>query len=312
MKDQKITRRTFIRTSALAAGALSVAPMEVLARDNKDITKQWNSRKKSGFTVWQIPSHKNNIGNSYVFRTTGGKVIVMDGGTPEEEFCLRGFIGALGNEVEAWFISHPHSDHMGALSAILADPQDLKIKMICHSRLPEAVIKCDGEAPLCRTFYSRLEAFDGEVIDMQEPGRIFTFDDMSLKILSVANDFTNNAYNNSSMIMRVWDRRKSLVFLGDAGVECGRKVLDGPFRSDLDCEYLQMAHHGQNGCDEAFYRSIRFRACLWPTPMWVWNNDTGNGFNTAHLHTVETRGWMDALGITEHHVSVRDGLWRLD
>lgn len=33
---------------------------------------------------------------------------------------MRGFIGALGNEVEAWFISHPHDDHMGALSVILS------------------------------------------------------------------------------------------------------------------------------------------------------------------------------------------------
>ena len=50
--------------------------------------------------MWQIPSHRNTIGNSYVFRTKGGKVIVMDGGFPEEEFTLRGFLGALGNEVE--------------------------------------------------------------------------------------------------------------------------------------------------------------------------------------------------------------------
>ena len=71
----------------------------------------------------------------------------------------------------------------------------------------------------------------------------------------------------------------------------------------LDCDYLQMAHHGQQGCDERFYRSIRFRACLWPTPLWVWNNDVGEGFNTAWMKTIDTRRWMDEIGIEEHYPS---------
>ena len=128
----------------------------------------------------------------------------------------------------------------------------------------------------------------------------------------MANDFTGNPYNNSSMIYRVWDRRKSILFLGDAGVECGQKALDGPFRSELDCEYIQMAHHGQNGCDENFYKTVKFRACLWPTPTWVWNNDQGKGFDTGILKTVEVRKWMEKLGIQEHHTTCVEGLWQLD
>ena len=41
----------------------------------------------------------------------------------------------------------------------------------------------------------------------------------------------------------------------------------------------------------------------WPSPSWVYNNDTGDGFNTAHLKTVEVRGWIQEKGITEHYVS---------
>ena len=116
-------------------------------------------------------------------------------------------------------------------------------------------------------------------------------------------EFRTNPYNNSSMIIRVWDKAKSLVFLGDAGVECGNKALNGPYRKDLDCDYLQMAHHGQQGCDENFYKTINFKACLWPTPTWVWNNDQGKGFNTGPLKTIDTRRWMDEIGITEHYIS---------
>lgn len=306
------TRRDFLKYSALLAGAAAINP--VSAAGGGDITKQWNSKKKSGFTLWQIPSHSNTIGNSYVFRTTKGKVIVMDGGFAEEANNMRGFIGALGNEVEAWFISHPHNDHMGALSEILKNPQDLRIKHIYHSRIGDAVKAGEPQwEKECDDFYERMAKSSIPVTDIRKPGDTYTYDDMNLKILSVANDeILNNPYNNSSMIMRVWDKRKSITFLGDAGVECGDKALNGPFRDDLDCEYLQMAHHGQQGCSRDFYRAIKFRACLWPTPTWVWNNDQGKGFNTGILKTVETRTWMKELGIQEHHVTCEEGLWRLD
>ena len=150
-----------------------------------------------------------------------------------------------------------------------------------------------------------------EVVDLREPGLALKIDGLNLKVLGVTNEeFRTNPYNNSSTIIRAWDRDKSVVFLGDAGVECGDKVLAGPYRDDLNCDYLQMAHHGQQGCSEEFYKSIRFRACLWPTPTWVWNNDNGTGINTHNLKTFDTRRWMDEIGITEHHISWQ-GLTRI-
>lgn len=304
------TRRQFLKYSAMLAGAMAIG--DVGAKTTGDITKTWNSKKKSGFTLWQIPSHSNTIGNSYVFQTAKGKVIVMDGGFPEEANTLRGFIGALGNEVEAWFISHPHNDHMGALTEILKNPQEMKIKHIYHSRISKTVQAAEPDySPSCQEFYDLLDKTTIPVTDIRTPGDVFPYDDMKLKVVSVANEITTNAYNNSSMIMRVWDKKKTIVFLGDAGIECGNLALNGPFRDDLNCEYLQMAHHGQNGCDKHFYQSIKFRVCLWPTPSWVWNNDQGKGFNTGILKTVETRTWMKEIGIKEHHVTCEEGLWKL-
>ena len=33
---------------------------------------------RSSFTMWQIPSHADTIGHSYVFRTHRGRLIVID------------------------------------------------------------------------------------------------------------------------------------------------------------------------------------------------------------------------------------------
>ena len=264
------------------------------------------------FTLWQLPSTTDNIGNSYVIRTPGGKLIVMDGGYESEKNYLRGFIDALGGgKVDAWFISHPHDDHMEALTAFLEKPDGLVIDRIYHSRFTEDIMQTEkGSIPSLRRFYAALDAARNvEVIDCH-CGDQFEIDGVHFKILSEKNPGMLTHYNDHSMVIRVWDAHKSVVFLGDLGEEGGRKLMNSEYMKDVDCDYLQMAHHGQAGCDKEFYQKASFRACLWPTPTWVYDNNLGQGFNTGHLKTVEVREWMREKGITEHYVSC-EGLVRI-
>ena len=264
---------------------------------------------KESFTVWQLPSQIDSIGNSYVVQTTGGKVIVMDGGFAAEKDYLRGFIDALGGKVDAWIISHPHDDHITALIALLENPNGLKIERVYHSRFPDVLIDAESAetAAITRKLYSLLDnATDIEVIDCH-CGDEFEIDGVNFKILSEKNpEMANrNPYNNSSMALKMWDWKKSFIFLGDLGVEGGEKLLNSEYAKDLECDYLQMAHHGQDGCDKHFYESVKFRACLWPPPKWVYNAPLGR------LKTAEVREWMKELGITEHYVS-NEGLARIE
>lgn len=268
---------------------------------------------RGSFTMWQIPTHTDNIGNSFVFLTDGGSVIVMDGGMNEEAPYLRGFLEALGQKVDLWIVSHPHVDHVGALTEILEKPMGLTISRVLHSRFSESLVR--SEQPYdeyALSFYRALDASGIEVTDVRTPGYEVSVDGVKFTCLSVTNEeLRTNPYNNSSMIMRVDDGRRSLVFLGDAGVECGDKVLSSPQRPLLDCDWLQVAHHGQQGCSEAFYKAVKFKACLWCCPSWVWLNNQGLGPGTGNLKTAETRRWMDDMGIKEHHVTCLNGLWRL-
>ena len=75
---------------------------------------------------------------------------------------------------------------------------------------------------------------------------------------------------------------------------------------ELRADFVQMAHHGQNGVKQSFYQAVSPRACLWNTPDWLWDNDAGGGFNTGPWRTVEVRGWMEQLGVRHHFVS-KDG-----
>jgi beta-lactamase superfamily II metal-dependent hydrolase len=263
--------------------------------------------RKSRFTLWQLPLHQTATqGNSYVFRTDNGQIVVMDGGMPSEAEYLRGFLAMLGNSVEAWFISHPHIDHIGALNEFLKSPGEIRIKTVYHSPLSEEFynkVEPDNRN-ITDEFYKNLKKTGIQVVDITAPGLTVDIDRVTFKILAVKNEeFTNNAYNNSSMVVKVWDAARSAVFLGDAGVEEGKKIMNSSLFDEYNCDFLQMAHHGQNGVNRDFYRAVKFNACLWPTPLWLWNNDPGTGYNTGKWNTVETRKWMDEIGIKKHFVA---------
>jgi beta-lactamase superfamily II metal-dependent hydrolase len=244
----------------------------------------------------------NTIGNSYVIKTADGKILVMDGGVYEETPYLRGFLGALGNKVDCWFVSHPHDDHVGALTLILEDPQGIEIKEVCQSRFTEALLDTEpAYKGYAVRYYDALDKSGIKTIE-GEIGMTMKFGDTNVKVLGVKNEDILTDYNNSSMVVKVWDDHKSVLFLGDLGAPSGEKLLNGECRKDLDCDYIQVAHHGQNGVTMDFYRTVKFKACLWPTPSWVYNNDIGGGFNTHTLKTMETRKTMEELGIKEHYL----------
>jgi hypothetical protein len=294
-------RRDFIKTTALLGGTVS------FSNTFSTMSHAEDKRRESDFTLWQIPLHQTPTqGNSYVFRTKTGKVIVMDGGVAQEAGYLRGFLAALGNVVDVWFLSHPHSDHIGALNEILKNPDGIEIKSVYHSKFSSDFYESvePGSQNLTAEFYKNLDSI-GEsgckVIDVTAPGLVLDVDQVKFKILDIKNEAVkNNAYNNSCMVIRVWDSVRSALFLGDAGVEQGDRLLSGSYRADLNCDYLQLAHHGQRGVSKDFYRTIKFGACMWPTPLWLYNNDAGKGHNTHNWETVEIRRLMEELGIKQH------------
>jgi beta-lactamase superfamily II metal-dependent hydrolase len=271
-----------------------------------------SASRRSDFVLWQLPSQINTIGNSYVFQMNNGDVVVMDGGVKEETDYLRGFLAALGNKVKIWFVSHPHPDHVGALNEILKSPKGIKIEEVCFSGFSQAFCELEpAYKAVAEDFYMNLKKSGIPLLNVSQPGQVIKVDRTRFKIIGVKDESIKiNAYNNSCMIIRVWDRKKSIVFLGDAGREEGERLLNGPYRKDLDCNYLQMAHHGQKGVSKLFYRTIKFNACLWPTPSWLYNNDAGKGYNTGSFETLEIRNLIDSLGIKKNYVSWK-GLYKI-
>jgi beta-lactamase superfamily II metal-dependent hydrolase len=251
---------------------------------------------------------------SYVIRTASRQVIVIDGGNAGDGPYLADFLAGLGNRAAAWFITHPHSDHTHALLEILRAPSELAIGAI-YASTPDpawmAAYTTALEQADYAAFYVGLAAAGQQTTEL-ELGQELLLDGVRVEVLGIWNpELTANPINNQSLILRVSDHAKSVLFTGDLGEEAGEKALAGPYADRLRADYVQMAHHGQNGVSQAFYRHVGATRCLWPTPDWLWENDSGGGRGSGPWQTLEVRDWMRKLPIERHYLGF-EGLQRVD
>ena len=288
----RITRRRFAK-KAVAMISLAALGSQLFAAPEGE----------QQCTLWQLPGQTRSQMNSYVIRTIGNELIVIDGGTKGDAAYLRKFIRDLGNHVHAWFISHTHYDHVDALTAILNNPGDIKIDKIYGSLPDDAWMKKHQNAHADKTqlqLKAALKKSKRKLLELS-PGQKIKFKGATFEVLSTVDQKrTKNAVNNQSAVWRVDVGDTSILFLGDLGVEGGEALLASPYRNRLKADYVQMSHHGQAGVSEEFYKTVNPKFCLWPTPGWLWNSH----------RTPEVRAWMEKLSIQKHYVA-KDGLHKI-
>lgn len=247
---------------------------------------------------------------SFVLETRQGNLIVIDGGTGGDTKHLEKTIQAKGGRVSAWLITHPHSDHVGALNEILRNPQSqITIDKIYYSFAPlqwyydNEAYRADMVAKLVEAMGALPpEKLQGNIIKGQE----IWVDDVKITVMNEPYLFANNSINNSSVAYKIEMNGVSMLFLGDMGVEAGNRFLSEYEPGKLRCNILQMSHHGQHGVTKQVYEAIRPAVCLWPTPLWLWDNDNGGGPGSGPWLTPETRSWMKEMGVKLNY-SIKDG-----
>lgn len=247
----------------------------------------------------------------YFIKTKDNKVIIVDGGNRGDAENLEKYIKENGGKVDYWFITHFHTDHSGALAEVI-ETTDVPIDNIVCKFIDGDLVPQYEEERIFQ-YQDITNALNNERVKDKiitpTDGQIFYFDDkdnLKVKILSVCrDDIFNNLGNNSSMVFKLYINNKTMLFLGDTGVESSAYLLEH-CKEDLKSDYVQMAHHGQQGATFELYQVIDPSYCFWPTPDWLWDNDLGEGYNTAPYKTIETREWMDSLNVKESYVE-KDG-----
>lgn len=256
----------------------------------------------------QLKNNSNRQMMGYIIKTDNDKTIVIDGGLKEDAPNLLNKIKQEGGVVEAWFLTHPHMDHVEAFKEIVKN-SDIEINNI-YTTLNELEWYEQNEKDRISEIKEFFEILEKEKIKDKihevKLNEKIEIDNIKCEILGIKNpEITKNPINNSSMVIKMEIHNKNIIFLGDTGVESGQKLLENQ-KEKLKADILQMAHHGQSGAEKEVYEQVKPKICLWPTTEWLWNNDPGTGYNTGTWTTIQTREWMESLGVKENYIE-KDG-----
>lgn len=247
---------------------------------------------------------------SVIIENGEGGLIVVDGGWTDNAESLLTQIKAKGGHVSAWLITHPDSDHAGALADILyKHPGEITIDGIYYSFLDDSWYAQKDQDVANMVTYLRgafatlpQTVLHGDIIS----GQVIEAGPARIQVLNSAYQMNSDFINNSSAAYLVSLNGTNVVFLGDLGRAGGERLMAEHDLSALKCDLVQMAHHGQNGVDYEVYKALRPSGCLWPTPQWLWDNDNGGGAGSGSWKTLETRNWMVRLGVDNHYIT-KDG-----
>ena len=259
-------------------------------------------------TLIQLSNQTSRQMMGYIIKTENGKLIVIDGGSTDDADNLINQIYKNGGKVDYWFITHAHDDHAGAFTKIVNETK-IEIDKI-YSSLNDYSWYEENEpnrAEFSKTLIDTVK--QGRIKDVvTEPNinQIFEIDNLKAEILGIKNpEIIENAGNEQSMVIKFDTGERTILILGDTGIQSSEKLLRTQ-KDKLKSDVVQMAHHGQAGATKELYKQVSPEICLWPCPEWLWNNDSGEGYNSGNWETIETRQWMEELGVKQNYIE-KDG-----
>ncbi len=262
-----------------------------------------------GGEIIMLKNMTNSQMMSYVITTKDKAVIVVDGGLGTDAAHLKEVIKSRGSHVHAWFITHPHSDHVEALVDIINEGMDgITVDKIYYnfSEMDFYLRNEPYRADMVKRAIEAFETLPSSTLSITKKDEVIELPGASIKILNNPYLFTHNAINNSSIAFRLDMGTKRILFLGDLGKEGGESLLAEVDPSELKADYVQMAHHGQYGVERPVYEAIKPTVAMWNAPEWLYNNDNGGGIGSGSWLTLEVRKWMEEIGVKENFV-IKDG-----
>lgn len=258
---------------------LLIQQRDSLKNRNAWIVTQWGPREVNS--------------SFYSFYHPRKGLILVDGGWEGDDVYVRSVIELYGGEVDAWILTHPHEDHMGAFNKIYADLQGITVKEIYTVDMPlPQECKAVAEWDSVNTY----EAF--EALNIPDVNYVYAGDELTICGLDLT---VYNAYgaevekrsrdylNDGSMMFEVHGKEESFLFCADVGVSMSDYLLE-TWGEELKADYIQMGHHGYGGMKDDFYKMVAPRIAFFDAPEWMMKDTTGKYDNPEHAKLMEEMG----------------------
>ena len=244
--------------------------------------------------VAQRPEKKDNdIGLSIVFTLSDGRLVVLDGGMPNEENHL-GLLSAMKKAspdkknivIAGWYLSHAHIDHHGAAWQFIEQHLDkVKIESFVlnyttddrYEHLTDDSWKSADDAQLLRGALAKLSP-ETKVIKAHS-GQVYYYGEEAVEIVYSVEDYYPeplNYNNSSSLVLRLHAKGNTVMLLADTTHTSGARMME-LHRDALKSDMVQIAHHGMWASYSQLYKYINAPVLLWPSNLpnaKKWFNDS--------------------------------------
>ncbi len=247
-------------------------------------------------TDWKITQYGDNNGRQSMFYTikdTHGHFIVIDGGWTEDADTVRKIINKNGGHVDAWILTHPHADHIGAFCEIYQNLRNISIDKVYTVKMASPKL-CLANAPWDSVdAYEKFRSMKIRQLKYVHRGDRLKIKGLNIEILSAYEKkidvISSDLLNDGSMMFKVYGKNESMLFCADVGKRPSH-YLKKKYGKKLKSDYLQMGHHGNGGLKKNFYKLVNPNIAFFDAPAWLMQN--WNGTYT----TPENEKYMKSLG----------------
>lgn len=225
------------------------------------------TRKVNAILVTQI-STKSDETLSYMIETKKNNIIMIDGGSDEDSEHLEQLLLGKGGVVKAWFVTIAHSQNFGALQKIMENDK-IQIENIYISFNPMEWYETyePDRYQETKTFLQFITAKQ-PITQISEPRFEILVDNLYFTVLNVANPELNGEFAglNQSMVIKVNNTYKSMIFMGNIANEAAQKFKDNNL-DEIQCDAVQISNNHQQNVDYEIYQKMEPQYVFMPTPQ---------------------------------------------
>ena len=234
-------------------------------------------------------------GMGYVYELSDGSFFIVDGGyyngsSVSSAEWLTKTLQQMATDpqnirIAAWYITHPHEDHMGAYCAMAKKIECRRTmtieKMIVNVPADEHV-KSANCSDITSWFDSALNNWTPEQIVKAHPGQQFYIANLTLTIYSspdlvLPQDVTFTDLNDLCNVAMVDYMGKRALFMGDSDV-IPNPIIARNYTDTLKADILQLAHHGYSDTNAGVvYDYVHPTIVFWPVCDEHYNDGKGGG-----------------------------------
>ena len=271
--------------------------------------------------IWQLDvdnyedavnPHGGNGGMSYIIRLTDGTFVIIDGGYPSIRDAKNIYSVLKANNVldtkpviSAWFITHMHVDHYGALQRFADNfAEDVIVEGFFYNFTREIELS-DGTLweNNTKTVEACMKKFSGATLYSQiHSGMTLGFAGATVEVLVTHEDLNQSYYNlgwktnsisninDTSTVLRFNIAGQKILFFADAETGVDKAMRYTYTSSYLKSDIMQMSHHGYEGVSNSLINSVDPDVVLWPMDV---VSDEGSGSdNLFRQYYNKGEGWF--------------------